>query len=565
MLGPELPDDNQDAALINRGMRLNEAKKLKREKLKAEEAVRLQEEAAGLQPTTEQNKEKKTPQKAQPKSKPQAEAQAVQPQPQPSKPAESLPTRPDPLAEQQEAVQIPIVEEPAPALEPTAKSGPKQKKQTKPKTTSAPDTIQTEEVPAVTILAQPEPIAEALTPPEVTQAAQPEPTTETVTTRKRKRDAATPAVEQPSAEPIVESPDVLSLPRNGPQPKKLKLNFTAPPPAETPTITVSTRAIAAAKDVSSPSNANTPAVSSPRISVRQKSQRSQRNSAQPETQNGSSEAAAQTPAANTRGTRPTTITLKHSATKAASAEPANTRQSLRRSSIASLPGSANNKLRSPAPGNVATAADTNTGRRPQRRKPPMGILQAEEYGTKVIVGKPKAASKKKKKTEVKGEAATPVIEDEMIDPDEPRYCICGDVSHGTMIACDNEAVSSSLNRFSSYMLTLTGLVRDRVVPSRMCWSDRAPWKTSQVVLPNLSRKAEERTGQEWHRRLISKHDLMRRLCVHLPTTQGGVLYAITTSRYPVAALAFSNTNYSERPDTISRPVLRRIRYLGSWQ
>ncbi|KAH0282929.1 hypothetical protein M436DRAFT_41610 [Aureobasidium namibiae CBS 147.97] len=439
MLGPEMPDDNQDAALINRGMRLNEAKKLKREKLKAEEAVRLQEEAAGLQPTTEQNKEKKTPQKAQPKLKSQTEAQAVQSQPQPSKLAESLPTRPDPPAEQQEAVQAPIIEESAPVLEPTAKSGLKQKKQTKPKTASAPETIQTEELPVVTVPAQPEPAAESLTPPETTQSVQPEATTETVTTRKRKRDAATPAVEQPSADPIVESPDVLSLPRNGPQPKKLKLNVTAPPPAETPTITVSTRAIAAVKDVPSPSNANTPAVSSPRISVRQKSQRSQRNSAQPETQNGSSEAAAQTPAANTRATRPTTITLKHSATKAASAEPANTRQSLRRSSIASLPGSANNKLRSPAPGNVDTTADTNTGRRPLRKKLPMGILQAEEYGMKVIVGKPRAASKKKKKTEVKGEAATPVIEDEMIDPDEPRYCICGDVSHGTMIACDNEA------------------------------------------------------------------------------------------------------------------------------
>lgn len=452
MLGPELPDDNQDAALINRGMRLNEAKKLKREKLKAEEAVRLQEEAAGLQPTTEQNKEKKTPQKTLSKSKTQTQAQAVQSQSQPANPAEPLQTRSDPPAEQQEAVQAPAIEEPAAAPEPTTKSGLKQKKQNKPKSASAPEVPQAEEAPAVTVPGQLEPTAEAPTPPEMTQAAQSEPTTETVTTRKRKRDAATPAVEQPSAEPIVESPDVLSLPRNGPQPKKLKLNVAAPPPAQTPTITVSTRAIAAARDVPSPGNANTPAVSSPRISVRQKSQRSQRNSAQPETQNGSSEAAAQTPAANTRGTRPTTITLKHSATKAASAEPANTRQSLRRSSNASLPGSANNKLRSPAPGNAAAAADTDTGKRPKRRKPPQGVL-ADENGTKVIVGK-----KKKKKTEVKGEAATPVIEDELIDPDEPRYCICGDVSHGTMIACDNEAVSPSLDRFSIRILTWTALV-----------------------------------------------------------------------------------------------------------
>lgn len=28
------------------------------------------------------------------------------------------------------------------------------------------------------------------------------------------------------------------------------------------------------------------------------------------------------------------------------------------------------------------------------------------------------------------------------DPNEPRYCICNQVSYGDMVACDNEAVSS---------------------------------------------------------------------------------------------------------------------------
>ena len=27
------------------------------------------------------------------------------------------------------------------------------------------------------------------------------------------------------------------------------------------------------------------------------------------------------------------------------------------------------------------------------------------------------------------------------DPNEPRYCICNQVSYGDMVACDNEAVS----------------------------------------------------------------------------------------------------------------------------
>ncbi|KAG9884568.1 hypothetical protein KCU94_g18130, partial [Aureobasidium melanogenum] len=438
MLGPELPDDNQDAALINRGMRLNEAKKLKREKLKAEEAIRLQEEA-GLQPPPEQNKEKKSPQKPQPKPKSQAQAQAqAQSQTGPAELPEPPQPQSEPAVEQQEVVQAPVVDHSVPTAEPKDKPEPKQKKQPKQKSAPAPESVQPKDAPVAPVSAQSEPVAESLTPPEPIQTAGPEAIAEPVTTRKRKRDAATPAAAPPPSEPVAESPDVLSLPRNAPQPKKIKLSVAPPPPSDTPTITISTRAVAAVKDAPSPGNANTPATSSPRISVRQRSQRSQRNSAQPELEAGPSEAAAQTPAASTRAMRPTTITLKHSATKAASAEPANTRQSLRRNSNASLPSSGNNKYRSPAPGTVAAPAETSTGRRPTRRKPPQGVLQAEENGTKVIVGKPKGASKKKKK-EAKEETATPAIEDELIDPDEPRYCICGDVSHGTMIACDNDS------------------------------------------------------------------------------------------------------------------------------
>ncbi|KAK6006213.1 hypothetical protein QM012_006623 [Aureobasidium pullulans] len=436
MLGPELPDDNQDAALINRGMRLNEAKKLKREKLKAEEAIRLQEEA-GLQPPPEQNKDKKSPQKPQPKSKPQAQAQS-QSQPGPAEPVEPPHTQKGAAVEQEEAARAPVVEHAVPSAETKDKPESKQKKQSKQRPAPASESVQSDNAPIDPVAAQSEAVAKSLTPPEPTQITELESIAEPVTTRKRKRDAATPAAAPLPTEPVAESPDVLSLPRNAPQPKKIKLSVAPPPPSDTPTITISTRAIAAAKDAPSPSNANITAVSSPRISVRQKSQRSQRNSAQPELEAEPSETVAQTPAANTRAMRPTTITLKHSATKAASAEPANTRQSLRRNSNASLPGSGNNNLRSPAPGDVAVSAETSTGRRPTRRKPPQGVLQAEENGTKVIVGKPKGASKKKKK-ETKEETATPAVEDELIDPDEPRYCICGDVSHGTMIACDNDS------------------------------------------------------------------------------------------------------------------------------
>lgn len=29
-----------------------------------------------------------------------------------------------------------------------------------------------------------------------------------------------------------------------------------------------------------------------------------------------------------------------------------------------------------------------------------------------------------------------------VDPNEPRYCLCNDVSYGEMVGCDNEDVST---------------------------------------------------------------------------------------------------------------------------
>lgn len=476
MLGPELLDDNTDAALINRGMRLNEAKKLKREKQKKEEAERLlqeQEQGGQLQPPQEQaNKRKKSPSKAQ--SQPQRQTQASKPapppqpplQPQPELPTEQpQPVQPRPSAQSPPPVQQPDTvsepePEPVPAPTPKAAPGaeseaapepkskavseqkskpePKSKKQAKPKPAPEPEAVQRQKTPEGEVEAALEAPAPE-TAKKVEAVAPPEP----ATTRKRKRDATTPAPAAPPSDPVVESPDVLSLPRPGPQPKKLKLTVPAPPPppADKPKITVSTRTATAAASQSSPTKPNTPALSSPRISARQ---RSQRSSAQPEPPAASAQAAAQTPAANTRASKagPTTIILKHSATKAASAEPPIRRQSLRRGSNASLPGASNN-TRSPAPSNASNAAEAKTEKRPtrNRRAPPKGILQTEPEGTKVIVGKPKKKKAQQSK-DAKGETAVNSTEDEMIDPDEPRYCICGDVSHGSMIACDNQNVSS---------------------------------------------------------------------------------------------------------------------------
>ena len=41
------------------------------------------------------------------------------------------------------------------------------------------------------------------------------------------------------------------------------------------------------------------------------------------------------------------------------------------------------------------------------------------------------------------DSATPVVADWTYDPNEPRYCLCNQVSYGEMVGCDNPNVSIS--------------------------------------------------------------------------------------------------------------------------
>ena len=53
---------------------------------------------------------------------------------------------------------------------------------------------------------------------------------------------------------------------------------------------------------------------------------------------------------------------------------------------------------------------------------------------------------------------------EEIDPNEPTYCVCGDVSFGTMIACENEDVSRPESREISWN-TILGVLLTRCLPA----------------------------------------------------------------------------------------------------
>lgn len=109
-----------------------------------------------------------------------------------------------------------------------------------------------------------------------------------------------------------------------------------------------------------------------------------------------------------------------------------------------------------APAGVAAAPAHKRGKRPAP-----GIISRTNSGGSSAVGMRKAAPRKKSRAGNKGatavtaaaskpeaaaaagEALEVEVDDEgnLIDPDEPRYCLCNRVSFGTMIQCDNLDVS----------------------------------------------------------------------------------------------------------------------------
>ncbi|KAI0143535.1 hypothetical protein GGR57DRAFT_348399 [Xylariaceae sp. FL1272] len=103
------------------------------------------------------------------------------------------------------------------------------------------------------------------------------------------------------------------------------------------------------------------------------------------------------------------------------------------------------------PRRASTARNTPApeARQPSKRakRPAPGVVTTNSGGTSAI-GKRKAAPRKKargnpKKDKGANQQPEPEVEVEVdddgnvIDPDEPRYCLCNRVSFGTMISCDN--------------------------------------------------------------------------------------------------------------------------------
>lgn len=85
--------------------------------------------------------------------------------------------------------------------------------------------------------------------------------------------------------------------------------------------------------------------------------------------------------------------------------------------------------------------------RRRKRPAPGPISNGQDGGAAVSYGRRKAKPGKKR-ISIRDSQDVRVDEDgvlEQIDANEPRYCLCGDVSFGTMICCENQDVSSYLH------------------------------------------------------------------------------------------------------------------------
>lgn len=137
-------------------------------------------------------------------------------------------------------------------------------------------------------------------------------------------------------------------------------------------------------------------------------------------------------------TRTPTISLTLNK-KAASAEPPSARISLRRASNSSLPSSSQTltkpvepaapgrRAKRPAPGIVTTHDDSGPKISVNARRNKPGRKKSLA-GVGAVAGAGKRASS----------AAAADEADDDIDPSEPRWCICGGPSWGTMVACENQ-------------------------------------------------------------------------------------------------------------------------------
>ena len=268
------------------------------------------------------------------------------------------------------------------------------------------------------------------------EVAQPSPT-------KRKRDS-TPKAEVPSTQNGVTSPLVK------PSPKRRRITQPHPPSISTSVSTKTTTVPLAAPGPSPPIPLSpaTP-LKSPTVAHRHTapSTRSRRLSLTlrgpaPPAEPPPSSARPPSRAASRRGSSGPSSTLPNRELRRRSATPA---------PATPIITAASRRSRRPAPGPVTNSQDGGAAVSEGRRKnaPRKGGTAAAAHARKQAEDAD-YAREKEEEARAEEEAAG-----EDIDPDEPRYCVCGDVSFGTMICCENSEVRSSTSRMAFWKMMLT--------------------------------------------------------------------------------------------------------------
>ena len=99
---------------------------------------------------------------------------------------------------------------------------------------------------------------------------------------------------------------------------------------------------------------------------------------------------------------------------------------------------ASRRSKRPAPGTVMQSEEGSaTVSKGTRDRPPKNDKSVLSAAAANDAGKKATAADKEKMSNAEEAAAG-----ELVDPDEPRFCICGDVSWGDMICCDNDNVGT---------------------------------------------------------------------------------------------------------------------------
>ncbi|KAH8673624.1 hypothetical protein BX600DRAFT_210755 [Xylariales sp. PMI_506] len=397
----------EEVQLSNRGMKLNEAKKLKREAL-AKQAVEEAEESA----------------------RKMAEAARM------FFNHEASPSATGSVAEGGAASQ--------PASQNVAATKTKTKKRKRDSVSEpAPPEIKTEVIEATT----PMPIASAkpqvkrtktetpVPPPQLTPRPTSVPPPHTTPIPPRQLNQTTPVMVASTtpvpvpAQPLTDTPGATTKSIRSPS------SGTSPVPGSANTVTTTTIPTKppAETPVPPPKTSTTPIPPPTRDLGRRETRKESQKSLQPTTTNAKQ-------SSTSRPTTPIPITSSEqqsaasrrpgSRGKASSAEPPTTLASDR-------PRRASTARNTPAP-EVRLLSK-------RLKRPAPGVVSTGSGGTSAI-GKRKAAPRKRPRGTKKGvqnqqvepDAEVEVDDDgNVIDPDEPRYCICNGVSFGTMIQCDN--------------------------------------------------------------------------------------------------------------------------------